>query len=171
MTQQFRTGDTVQFTGEIRGFDVDERTLEVSMNGLNRVIRMDSVVPAPALVVVPENVRDEIVLALHYHDQDKEKALYYMIEYYHAAGFEEESVNDFIANNFAKFVSAVLDGYTVEKEPLYCVKLPHLGFLAFDPTIELVAFKKFATKCTEAEIRALSELYWQFAVPVEEGEG
>lgn len=65
------------------------------------------------------------------------------------------------------------DGYEVEKEPLYYVKIPSLAydmFLVKGEDGELIVFQNTScgTKFTEAEIKAIDERYWAFAVPVEE---
>ncbi|MBC1388632.1 DUF1642 domain-containing protein, partial [Listeria innocua] len=66
-------------------------------------------------------------------------------------------------------------GYEVEKEQLYYVKLidQATGYLnvrrdgckSLNNSVQNDIFK---TKFTEAEIKAIDERYWQFAVPVEE---
>lgn len=66
------------------------------------------------------------------------------------------------------------DGYEVEKEPLYYVKIPSLAydmFLVKGEDGELIVFQNtsYGTKFTEAEIKAIDERYWAFAVPVAEG--
>ncbi|HAQ1372618.1 TPA: DUF1642 domain-containing protein [Enterococcus faecium Ef_aus0063] len=71
------------------------------------------------------------------------------------------------------------DGYEVEKEPLYYVKLPvvylnHLDletYLMKDDrgNITIADNNDFDDmKFTESEIKAIDERYWPFAVPVEE---
>ena len=65
------------------------------------------------------------------------------------------------------------DGYEVEKEPLYYVKIPSLAydmFLVKGEDGELIVFQNTScgTKFTEAEIKAIDERYWAFAVPLEE---
>lgn len=71
------------------------------------------------------------------------------------------------------FAQAWLYGYEVEKEPLYYVKIPSLAydmFLVKGEDGELIVFQNTScgTKFTEAEIKAIDERYWAFAVPVEE---
>ncbi|EEN9149171.1 DUF1642 domain-containing protein [Listeria monocytogenes] len=74
------------------------------------------------------------------------------------------------------FARAWLDGYEVEKEPRYYIKLVDSwhGFINLNLTTgecstsnskEFVVLK---TKFTEQEIKAIDERYWQFAVPVED---
>lgn len=68
------------------------------------------------------------------------------------------------------------DGYEVEKEPLYEVIIGDLYLIkkfnnrndfCFDTSCSLCAWEKSAYQLTEAEIKAIDERYWPFAVPVE----
>ncbi|EAC3455804.1 DUF1642 domain-containing protein [Listeria monocytogenes] len=88
---------------------------------------------------------------------------------------------------------AWLDGYEVEKEPLYYVRLPLSTWNDDAAELEVINMyvllnkqsdettftgsiinknKKWTTKLTEAEIKGMpgGDIYWQFAVPVEEAE-
>lgn len=76
------------------------------------------------------------------------------------------------------FAQAWLFGYEVEKEPLYEVIIGDLYLIKkfnnrndfyFDTSRSLCAWEKSAYQLTEAEIKAIDERYWPFAVPVEEG--
>lgn len=69
------------------------------------------------------------------------------------------------------------DGYEIEKEPLYVVIIGDLYLIKefnnsndfyFDTNCSLCAWEKSAYQLTEAEIKAIDERYWPFAVPVEE---
>lgn len=92
------------------------------------------------------------------------------------------------ADNFILFVEAVMNGYEVEKEKLYYVKLPitvwnnHLeeleatpSYLHFDNTSDefriFTSAKSYITnfkaKLTEETIKSIDERYWAFAVEVE----
>ncbi|AQP59578.1 DUF1642 domain-containing protein [Listeria monocytogenes] len=90
-----------------------------------------------------------------------------------------EEVTEWMENcheNQELFARAWLDGYEVEQEPLYYVKLGDSGldYLNVDERTEKkhVSNKEqspnFRVKFTEKEIKAIDERYWQFAVPVEE---
>lgn len=72
------------------------------------------------------------------------------------------------------------DGYEVEKEPLYEVIIGDLYLIkkfnnrndfCFDTSCSLCAWEKSAYQLTEAEIKAIDERYWAFAVPVEGDKG
>lgn len=86
--------------------------------------------------------------------------------------------------------SAMLNGYKVEKNALFEVKMPIIywdddasqltngfDFLRIDKETDEVDFvgflsntKKHTVHFTEQEIKSIDERYWQFAVPVEDGE-
>ncbi|EAD9159841.1 DUF1642 domain-containing protein [Listeria monocytogenes] len=66
----------------------------------------------------------------------------------------------------------MLDGYEVEKEPLYYVKLPlPFGYLRRSKLYPASQNVEDASMYSEKEIKEMDERYWQFAVPVEEVEG
>ncbi|EAC2276706.1 TPA_asm: DUF1642 domain-containing protein [Listeria monocytogenes] len=97
-------------------------------------------------------------------------------------------------DRYNKFARVWLDGYEVEKEPLYYVRLPLSTWNDDAAELEVINMyvllniqsdettftgsiinknKKWKTKLTEAEIKGMpgGDIYWQFAVPVEEVEG
>lgn len=65
-------------------------------------------------------------------------------------------------------IDALANGYEVEKEPLYYVKLPEIGYMRFGFCIPVTESIEEAKKYTEQEIKAIDERYWSFAVKVEE---
>ncbi|HAR1637197.1 TPA: DUF1642 domain-containing protein [Enterococcus faecium] len=80
-------------------------------------------------------------------------------------------------NNPIETLIRMKDGYEVEKEPLYEVIIGDLYLIKkfnnrndfyFDTSCSLCAWEKSAYQLTEAEIKAIDERYWPFAVPVEE---
>ncbi|EPX7676510.1 DUF1642 domain-containing protein [Listeria monocytogenes] len=98
------------------------------------------------------------------------------------------------ADNQELLARAWLDGYEVEKEPLYYIRLPLSTWnddaaelevinmyvllnIQSDETTFTGSFinknKKWTTKLTEAEIKGMpgGDIYWRFAVLVEEAEG
>lgn len=84
------------------------------------------------------------------------------------------------ADNQELFARAWLDGYEVEKEPLYCVQLIEgaSGYLNVrNDGIQFINSSgqtaELKTRFTEKEIKAMDKggAYWQFAVPVEDSEG
>ena len=71
---------------------------------------------------------------------------------------ELSAVINWYGKNSNEFYQAVINGYEVEEEPLYYVKLPGVGYLNnADGGI----------KHTEQEIKAIDERYWPFAVKVD----
>lgn len=82
-------------------------------------------------------------------------------------------------NNDELFARAWLDGYTVEKPQLFYIGLPNVYGLknkvfvskVENGTIfEFTKGKDYALALTKQEIKSIDERYWQFAVPVEDGE-
>lgn len=65
------------------------------------------------------------------------------------------------------------DGYEVEKEPLYYIKLPstYNTFLVESDDGDLIVWQNTdkGTPFTEKRIKEIDERYWPFAVPGEEG--
>ncbi|EGP5272440.1 TPA: DUF1642 domain-containing protein [Enterococcus faecium] len=89
--------------------------------------------------------------------------------------FYEWLAND--ADTLYILCDALRYGYEVEKEPLYEVIIGDLYLIkkfnnrndfCFDTSCSLCAWEKSAYQLTEAEIKAIDERYWPFAVPVEE---
>lgn len=95
--------------------------------------------------------------------------------YPHETDFENWLDN--AENNPIENLIRMIDGYEVEKEPLYEVIIGDLYLIkkfnnrndfCFDTSRSLCAWEKSAYQLTEAEIKAIGERYWPFAVPVEE---
>lgn len=92
-------------------------------------------------------------------------------------GVEYSKADRWIEDNQETFARAWLFGYEVEKEPLYEVIIGDLYLIKkfnnrndfyFDTSRSLCAWEKSAYQLTEAEIKAIDERFWAFAVPVEE---
>ncbi|EAE2754061.1 TPA: DUF1642 domain-containing protein [Listeria monocytogenes] len=74
------------------------------------------------------------------------------------------------------FARAWMDGYEVEQEPLYYIKVIDSYFGYINLNLKTGAYTTstneepvgFKTKFTEQEIKAIDERYWQFKVPVED---
>ncbi|MEM5055836.1 DUF1642 domain-containing protein [Enterococcus faecalis] len=58
-------------------------------------------------------------------------------------------------------------GYEVEKEQLYYVKLPEIGYMRFGKKYFYSTDKEDAKRYTENQIKAIDERYWPFAVKVD----
>ncbi|EJV0591477.1 DUF1642 domain-containing protein [Listeria monocytogenes] len=148
----------------------------------------------PELVVVPQFVADwishckqkvyDLFLSMDYDDSDMPYEMYNWLT--------------FSADNQELLARAWLDGYEVEKEPLYYVKLPiskrneatdeleviNMCFLLNIQSHETCISGNYRwvdklkrtgwrTKLTEVQIKDMPEgdAYWKFAVPVEDSEG
>lgn len=80
-----------------------------------------------------------------------------------------DEISQWAHKNPDDFIKAYQTGdYTVEKEPLYVVAMPFVGFLTDSYDNPTTRCKKDAARSTEKEIKSLSLDYWAFAVPVEE---
>ncbi|HCW3208571.1 TPA: DUF1642 domain-containing protein [Listeria monocytogenes] len=131
------------------------------------------------LVVVPQLVGD----FLENHSKEDGHTLHDLLcDLLTSRASLDENVYDWIMENNNEngelLARAWLDGYEVEKEPLYYVQLiPNsLGYLnvrndgrrSLSDSVQNDIFK---TQFTEGEMREMDERYWQFAVPVRDLEG
>ncbi len=95
----------------------------------------------------------------------------------------QDEFSKWLRENSGLFIRSLLNGYEVEKEPLYYVYFPEIiaspeiffpdiegaYLMKSDDGIELADNNDFEDmKFTEREIKAIDERYWAFAVPVEE---
>ncbi|EAF8802017.1 DUF1642 domain-containing protein [Listeria monocytogenes] len=198
---RFREGDKVEFiwSGKLKHGVVTE--IEETKNAISYQIKYsgdmgmtwlderDLVAPAPVLKV-PQFADDwikhckqreyDLACLLDYEDSDMSAEMY------------EWLISS--ADNQELLARAWLDGYEVEKEPLYYVRLPLSTWNDDAAELEVINMyvllnkqsdettftgliinknKKWTTKLTEAEIKGMPEgdIYWQFAVPVEGAEG
>ncbi|HBZ6329947.1 TPA: DUF1642 domain-containing protein [Listeria monocytogenes] len=130
----------------------------------------------PELVVVPQFVADWLN-----HCKQREYDLACLLDYGNAC-IPDEMYEWLIssADNQELLARAWLDGYEVEKEPLYWVQLIEgvSGYLNVrNDGIQFINSSgqtaELKTRFTESEIKAMDKggAYWQFAVPVEEAEG
>lgn len=53
-----------------------------------------------------------------------------------------------------------------DKEKLYYVALPYIGYMTNDKDQPFVDYKEDSAKSTEQEIKAIDERYWAFAEEV-----
>lgn len=140
-------------------------------SGLNAGITILNKLDEPQKPVVPKFVADWF----EDNKRDLDNAIFGYIVFW-----EERDTDSVLYQWFAKSKNKPIetlirmkDGYEVEKEPLYYVKIPSLAydmFLVKGEDGELIVFQNTScgTKFTEAEIKAIDERYWAFAVPVEE---
>ncbi|EAC4006854.1 DUF1642 domain-containing protein [Listeria monocytogenes] len=181
---RFKEGDKVEFIdqGELKQGVVTEieetnhsifyqidyiRNMEITWITEDKLLS-----PAPVLKV-PRFADDWIS-----HCKQREYDLACLLDYEDSDMSAE--MNDWLSSedsNQELLMRAWLDGYEVEKEPLYYVKLfdGGLGFLnVYFTGVRLLSChlgsEGYKTKFTEQEIKELDERYWQFKVPVEEVE-
>ncbi|MBC2318765.1 DUF1642 domain-containing protein [Listeria booriae] len=190
MTHKFKVGDRVQFVAGNKhrlGAIVSEKNKNsyiVEDDHDTYIIHKNRVAPAPALVKIPAvvdkflktdadgyTIYDRMAQLIvvndgdHYHLEEaaienevlsREEALE-VINYAHEAKCED--------------LLQLINGYEIEKEPLYMVELPNLAYQTYlvknDDGILAWQNTGAGTKFTESEIKAIDERYWQFAVPEE----
>ena len=127
---------------------------------------------AKPLVVVPQIVADAIEsIPDYYSAYDAIKLIDTKLKEFTFENEDWKHVHDwiFVDDNANKFVKAWIDGYTVEKEQLYEIRLPlpkgNYASVDFKGYIwEEVIPNKY--KLTESEVKNIDERYWAFAVPV-----
>ena len=140
--------------------------------------------PQQALPVVPEFVAEII----EYAKNNKKSIRWFFTEDAYMfpeamdwyAGSDKGLVDDIYAERQCSLINAFITGkYQVEKPQLFYIELPNVYGLKNKVSVSkvengtIVEFsngKNYALKLTEQEIKSIDERYWQFAVPVEDGE-
>ena len=141
---------------------------------INAGITLMKKIDEPQKPVVPKFVAEWIEYA-----KKKGDSLAISFKPWNLYGVEYSKADRWIEDNQETFARAWIDGYEVEKEPLYYVKLPVMYFNRWDleaylmkddrGNITIADNNDFDDmKFTESEIKAIDERYWPFAVPVEE---
>ncbi|EAE6984549.1 DUF1642 domain-containing protein [Listeria monocytogenes] len=187
---RFKEGDKVEFIwiGELKQGVVTE--IEETKNAISYQIKYsgemgmtwlderDLLSPAPVLKV-PKLVGD----FLENHSKEDGHTLHDLLcDLLTSRDSLDENVYDWIMENNNEngelLARAWLDGYEVEREPLYYVRFfeGKIGFLNvyYNGSINVGSYDQccgYKTKFTESEIKEMDERYWQFAVPVNEVEG
>ncbi|EBD1526197.1 DUF1642 domain-containing protein [Listeria monocytogenes] len=196
---RFKKGDKVEFiyrnkksAGEING--VYPGTQEVSIKQSDSPVdllfsdKAVAKVEEPERLVVPQCVADWLN-----HCKQREYDLACLLDYGNA-GIPDEMYEWLIssADNQELLARAWLDGYEVEKEPLYYVRLPfasrstdfekettytyiivNITTDEMQPSISNRNYGSWKAELTEAQIKGMpgGDLYWQFAVLVRDLEG
>ncbi|EPD8701569.1 DUF1642 domain-containing protein [Listeria monocytogenes] len=196
---KFRKGDKVEFiwSGKLKQGVVTE--IEETKNAISYQIKYsgdmgmtwlderDLIAPAPVLKV-PQFADDWIK-----HCKQREYDLACLLDYEDSDMSAE--MNDWLCleeSNQWLLARAWMDGYEVEKEPLYYVRLPFASRSAdfekettytyiivnittdeMQPSTSNRNYGSWKAELTEAQIKTMPEgdIYWQFAVLVEEVEG
>ncbi|HBI2259325.1 TPA: DUF1642 domain-containing protein [Listeria monocytogenes] len=194
---RFKEGDKVQFIenneliiGTIKRVNNDVGWVDLKVSDLSWFFRkLEDVVKVkePELIAVPRFAADwikhckqreyDLACLLDYEDSDMSAEMY------------EWLISS--ADNQELLARAWLDGYEVEKEPLYYVRLPfasrstdfekettytyiivNITTEEMQPSISNRNYGSWKAELTEAQIKGMpgGDLYWQFAVPVKEVE-
>ncbi len=184
-SMNFKVGDKAEFiyrnkksVGEINGVypGTQEVSIKQSDSPIDLLFSDKAVVKVEEQerIVVPQFVADwisrhkqegyNLIWSISYENNDMPDEIY---EWLTSA-----------ADNQELFARAWLDGYEVEKEPLYYVRFINncSGYLnvrndgrrSLSDSVQNDIFK---TQFTEAEIKEMDERYWQFVVPVRDLEG
>ncbi|EAE7843993.1 DUF1642 domain-containing protein [Listeria monocytogenes] len=189
---KFEVGERVQFiyanklrTGRINKFSSGTGELyahvELDDDQVTVIVNTDNIakLEQPKPVVVPKFVAEcireyELVLSDGYSTKDT--VLDNIIQDWALGGIDSD-FSDWIDDNLITLIDAVRNGYVVEEEKKYYVKLPiEYGFLNFSKENGICSINNkredalFKTKFTEKEIKAIDDRLWAFAVPVEEVE-
>ncbi|EGP3531412.1 DUF1642 domain-containing protein [Listeria monocytogenes] len=195
---RFKEGDKVQFIenneliiGTIKRVNNDVGWVDLKVSDLSWFFRkLEDVVKVkePELIAVPRFAADwikhckqreyDLACLLDYEDSDMSAEMY------------EWLISS--ADNQELLARAWLDGYEVEKEPLYYVRLPfasrstdfekettytyiivNITTDEMQPSISNRNYGSWKAELTEAQIKGMpgGDLYWQFAVHVRDLEG
>ncbi|EAC8404779.1 DUF1642 domain-containing protein [Listeria monocytogenes] len=195
---RFKKGDKVEFIyrnkksiGEINGVFPETQILAIKQSDspVDLLFSDKAVVKVEEQerIVVPQFVADWIS-----HCKQERYDLACLLDYGNAGIPDEmyEWLNP-TADNQELFARAWLDGYEVEKEPLYYVRLPfasrstdfekettytyiivNITTDEMQPSISNRNYGSWKAELTEAQIKGMpgGDIYWQFAVPVKEVE-
>ena len=151
---------------------ISDDLLEVKFVSLESVIDIVSQIHEPQKPVIPKFVAEWIEELKKSHSN-----LAWVWQVYP----NEPKIKKWLDSNTEKFMRAWLDGYTVEKEPLYTVEIPDPNSYVYyrylsrndngiciDASNDAKWKQKKRNQFTESEIKQDFEWAWQFAVPVEE---
>lgn len=126
----------------------------------------------PQKPVVPKFVAEWIEYA-----KKKGDSLAISFKPWNLYGVEYSKADRWIEDNQETFARAWIDGYEVEKEPLYSViiageylvkEISCSNEVKLVSTAYLPQYLAHHYQLTEKQIKAIDERYWPFAVPVEE---
>ncbi|EAD1983127.1 DUF1642 domain-containing protein [Listeria monocytogenes] len=196
---RFKEGDKVEFiyrnkksVGEINGVFPETQVLSIKQSDspIDLLFSDKAVakIEEQERLVVPQCVADwvshckqkgyDLFLSIDYDDSDMPYEMYNWLT------FSDE--------NQELFARAWLDGYEVEKEKLYYVRLPfasrstdfekettytyiivNITTDEMQPSTSNRNYGSWKAELTESEIKGMpaGDIYWQFAVPVEDLEG
>ncbi|EOU2578549.1 DUF1642 domain-containing protein [Listeria monocytogenes] len=175
----FKVGDEVQFiannelvVGTIKHMSTQDGWVDMQASDSRRYFRKSKDVvrfKKTELIVVPQCVAD-------WYEQHRYKLEHSIWQYIYCWDVQKRKSDfyNFMKNDNLKPIETLIkmkDGYEVEKEPLYYVKLPYFGYVTNRMDYTLSQSKTDAVMLTESKIKRMDERYWKFAVLVEEAEG
>ncbi|WP_271005376.1 DUF1642 domain-containing protein [Listeria seeligeri] len=208
---RFKKGDKVEFiyknkksAGEINGVypGTQEVSIKQSDSPVDLLFSDKAVVKVEEQerIVVPQFVADVIRILKGKWEDDLATSIDYKLyteQFVHKWSFDER-IRGWLqyASNQETFARAWMDGYEVEQEPLYYVRLPIVRLNTLGTAVEgdykylwadqatgennifqsleypsTLIQSGWKTKFTESEIKNMDTRYWAFAVPVEEVDG
>ena len=152
---------------------------------VKEITNLKSQLQQQALPVVPEfvgkwldsNNLASLLDEWYCHHEDMSS---HIREYFERLPYKGPNNLSEMENNIVTFITrAKLGGYKLEKPQLLYIALPKVYGLSDSTFVskvesgiisEFTKGKDYALKLTEQEIKSIDERYWQFAVPVEDGE-
>ncbi len=148
-----------------------EAIKKLSDDLLERVIDIVSQIHEPQKPMVPKFI-DDYIKECRDGTRTLTQALF-CLEYH------RQEIGEWLERNQETFARAWLDGYEIEKEPLYTVEIPdpnadgysivlgrREGKVQIKQTLSTTWEMNCSNQLTEAEIKENFEWAWQFAVPV-----
>ena len=155
---------------ESRAFNIGDIDLACGLSYTKHIINQ---IDEPQKVVVPKHIADKIE---YYKDIEEYGLLHAMDDCY-----QRKDSAEWLENNQETFARAWLDGYEIEQEKLYTVKIPdphgiykiryllrdRMGNIRIGSTDKRDIFLNAETHLTEAEIKEDFEWAWQWAKEVE----
>ncbi|HIB3631218.1 hypothetical protein B6S41_10490 [Enterococcus faecalis] len=162
--------DLIQALYDIGGCEAEDEWARGYDDGVNAAIEFIKELEVQEKAIVPKFVAIEL---------DKLKAKYLTLRdvytgnvhwlnngTFYLEGKELELAN-WLNKNETTFEYAWIHGYEVEKEQLYYVKLPEIGYMRFGKKYFYSTDKEDAKRYTENQIKTIDERYWPFAVKVD----
>lgn len=140
--------------------------------GLEHALELIQQLDEPQKPVVPKFVAEWIEYA-----KKKGDSLAISFKPWKPYGVDYSKADRWIEDNQETFARAWIDGYEVEKEPLYSViiageylvkEISCSNEVKLVSTAYLPQYLAHHYQLTEKQIKAIDERYWPFAVPVEE---
>ncbi|EHD5018753.1 DUF1642 domain-containing protein [Listeria monocytogenes] len=185
--KNFEVGERVQFIyeGKLRTGIIeklDGELVDIPLDGGTLYTRTDEIakLDQPKPEKLPKEVVDVIGGYEDTYKDPRDRLIILKNIVAYMANFHTGNIkaDNWIQDNKRRFIRAVLNGYVVEEEQKYYVKLlPNdCGFLNYSKITDWYSISSkseidhFQTKFTEKEIKSINERYWAFAVPVEEVE-